>query len=212
VITQVKLHQAAIWIERGKLAVREAERAIKAAEESVLVASENHAAAMASAMVADRDAPRSKVPEARAAVLEATDEAQVLKSALNKLRDALPAMEVEAKDAAIAVDFAISAILAPHVERLLDRAVQLATLLAPLKQMLASVFDGDMAWANKDLLGFAHSMKPLDGIKAEVRIFLNGDRKLEFVAASPDPWNAARAALRVDAAADLPDLANLLSE
>jgi hypothetical protein len=148
-------------IERARSSVRAAESAVTASEEAVVTARADHISALATAAATDKPAPKSRIPAARQAVVDANEEVEALKAALAQLKAGLPGLEAEHREADIKVDFAISAILVPHAEKLIERGRRIAAQLAPVRQALL-LLRNDRVLPAEDFLAFARSRKPLD--------------------------------------------------
>jgi len=187
-------------IEKTRIAVREAERAVKAAEAGIQTARENHAAALADAAASDAAPPASGMRAARQAVEDAQDEVEAVKEALVQLKQNLPSFESTAREADIAVDEKISALLAVQVQQLLNKAREIASQLSPLRNALVAFLKDHPSGA--DVLAFNRGRKPLADMEAEVRTFFHN---LNAVDERHDPWGAAREILRADPNAILPE-------
>lgn len=187
-------------IDKTRAAQREAEKAVSAAEEGIGAAREAHARALADAAAADTAPPLSSMRAARQAVTDAQDQAEALKAALAELKARLPDWERTARDADVEVERCISAILAPHAQKLFDRALALERDLAPIRQALATLLQ-DRHKTSADVLGHERSRAPLGEVYAGIMRFG------AWRAGGPDRFAEARGQLREDWAAVLPDFA-----
>jgi hypothetical protein len=144
------------------------------------------------------------VPAARRAITDAGDELESQRTALARMRDDMSNWTKEVSLADTEVEAAISAILAPIAEKLIARGREIASQLGPIREA-RFVLWGEPGPAGHDAaLAFEQARKPLAETKEVVAEFL---RELSHVVrANPDPWSAARAQLRLDAFAELPEL------
>jgi chromosome segregation ATPase len=189
----VERQRAAIEKTRGS--VRAAERAVTTAQEGVGKAREAHAQALADSASSDTAPPASGMRAARQAVEDAQDEVEAAKGALAQLKQELPLWEGAAREADIAVEAAISAVLAVQVQPVLDRANGLLRELIPLRKTLFALLN-DLPSAAGDVSAFERGRKPLAEMRAAVA---NLYTAAYFVDTSPvDTWTSARAALRAD--------------
>jgi hypothetical protein len=111
----------------------------------------------------------------------------------------LPAWENAAREADIAVEAAISAILEPHARQLVDRAQEIRLMNMPIRQPLCALFNdnpsgqtGANYWADE------RGQKPLEAVRNEVKEFLSAFNAVEDKDEQGDPWRSARERLRVD--------------
>ena len=190
-------------IGRARAAERAAETAVTAAEEAVKTAQQDHAAALANAAADDAPAPASGVRAARRAATDAADELGAVKGAMAELKANLPGLIEAARAADVAVEVAISAILAPVARQLLVRAQAVQRLFMPLRSALFALFESVPAGMDESL-AFERARRPLAGVRADVAKFFE---TLEAVDRQVDPWREARELLRANAYAELPFIA-----
>ena len=119
--------------------------------------------------------------------------------ALAELKSALPAWEAAAREADIAVETAISAVLAPHAHALLERAAAIARELAPLRGVLLALLSERPAG---DVLAFERGRAPLSEAQNAARSFLQRVSAVDDKQAV-DPWRQARESLSRDPHAPL---------
>lgn len=191
-------------VDRLRAAILEAKKTLAAREADVSKAAEADAEAMALAATNDEAAPVSRVRAARQAVVDARDQMDAATAALKQLRLDLPDWEAASRESAIAVEVALSGIIAPHARRLLDRANELKRELAPIRHSLLILFHASAESRSSDLLAFERGRKPLaDLLDAICRIDMwDGSGKEQG-----GVWQEARARLRADPCAALPDFA-----
>lgn len=188
-------------IDRTRSSVRAAEKAVEVARKGVTKAQEEYGLALADAAVADDDVlpPTNLARLASAGLEDAESELVALRSAGEKLRRDAPAWERHAAEVDAEVEAAISAILAPHAQRLLDRLRELIAEAQPYRSLLAGLLD-------------SHADRIVDHTgRRPIEPQLDAARKLTWVYSLDDmpvsgaSWTAARAALRADPCAVLPD-------
>jgi hypothetical protein len=189
-------------IERTRSSRLRATAAVKVAEEGVGKAQEAHARAIADAAADDAAPPTSGMRAARQAVVDAQDEADALKAAVEELKARLPDFEAAAREADIAVEAAISAILAVQAQQLLAKADAIARELAPLRNALFALWK-DNPSGTVDLLAFQRGRAPLAEVQTAVAAFSEAVNAID----KSDLWEQARDALRSNAYAPLPDFA-----
>jgi hypothetical protein len=196
-------------IDRARGGVRAAEAAAKDAEKAVTKAREAHAEAIAAAAANDAAPPASGVRAARQAQVDSEDEVEAAKAALDQLRGDLPTVEAAAREANIAVEAAINAILAPHARQLLAKGMELKCQLAPVVAVLSALSNDTPAGKPHDqYLDAAKMHKPLAEVRKDDQAFFETFNK--FDRGGADPWVSARERLRADPDAALPDFAALL--
>ncbi len=193
-------------IERTRDAVRVAKKTVLAAEDDIFKAQEIYATALADAAASEAAVPTGGVQAARQAVVDAQDQLEALQSALAQLRADLPAWENAVRQAEIVLDQAISSILVPSVQQLLDRAALVRDELRPIRRALLALVN------EQPPNGFDHSTfesgkKPLGEIRQAVLSFLSTMWKDDDEA--DNPWRAARERLRADPFAPLPGVVSL---
>jgi chromosome segregation ATPase len=189
-------------VEKTRFSIHAAQRAVEGAEKNLNKAQHEYAAALADAAADDEDAPapKSAVPAARQAIADAQDEVESRKNALAQLKADLPAWEAAARDAEIAVETAISAVLAEEAQKLLDKARVIDEQLMPFRKALAPL-GLHQSSGMTDILAFERGQKPLEQIRSEVTAFLYGTQIADQEAA--DAWRSARELLRADPYAQL---------
>lgn len=204
--------------ERQRRAIRELDnqvrdelqRAVMVGEKGVDQAQHAYAGAVAKAAVDGKKPPASGVKAARQALLDAQDELDAQKAALKQLEADLPTWEHEARERTIAVESAISAILASELQVITKRAEAILTKFWPLRAALQNALQASSSEHRsgvEDSLAFqrgrqqfrqaaltAHNaiLKPLTARNAE---------------ASPESWGVLRELLRRSPYAELPDAA-----
>ena len=188
---QQQLEQQRGAIERTRTAMHAQKKLVLAAEENIAKAQEDYACALANAATSDTAAPTGGVQAARQAVLEANDKMEALKSALTQFRADLPAYESVVRQANMAVEQAISAILLPCVLRLLDMASRVRDQMRPLRKALILFIT--------EPSGSGHSTE----IRQEIATFLSTIWRDDDEACD-NPWSI-RARLRADPYTPLPD-------
>jgi DNA repair exonuclease SbcCD ATPase subunit len=186
-------HRSAI--ERIHASVRHGEHRIKATQKALADAQEAHASALAAAAADDTPPPTSGVHAARQAITDAKDDVEAEKTALARLRAALPDWERAAREADIEHETAVTAVLEPHMRRLLGQAWELRNKLAPIRRTLFALFNDRPETAKNDL-GFAKGQQQLDVIREEVSKFFGSFGDIDEVTA--EPWRQARELLRAD--------------
>jgi hypothetical protein len=196
----VERHRAAI--ERTRSSLRVAEKTLTVAEKGVEEARAAHAQALADAAASDTTPPASGVQAARQLIVLAQDEIEALKGALAQLRADLPAWENAVREADIAVEAAISAVLAVKAQQVLDKAREIARGLSPLRNALAALLKDHPSGA-ADYLAFERGRKPLAETQAAVAAFF---QTINAVDNKNDTWKQAREALREDAQAPFPEM------
>ena len=194
-------------IERTRDAVRAAKKTALAAEENITKAAEDYATALANAAAAETAVPTGGVQAARQAVVDAQDQLDALQAALAQLRADLPGWENAVRQAEIAVESAISAILLPSVYQLLDRASEVRDQLRPLRKALLA-FINEPPPNGFDHSSFDRGQKPLGEVRQAVMSFLSTMWKDDERQACDNPWRSIRELLRADPYAMLPDLAS----
>jgi ABC-type transporter Mla subunit MlaD len=198
----VARHEAAIQQTREK--VRASETAIVAGEEGIKKAQEEFARGLADAAAADAPTPPSTVRAARQAVADAQDELEAVKGALERLNAGLPDLEHTARQAEIAVQRAISTILAQRAEELLDQAKEVMQQLMPIRDALVKLAARTRQFSDPaDYFRDKDEKRPLDQIISEIRLFLAAPNDAECLQQA-DPWELARQELRNDPEAELP--------
>jgi chromosome segregation ATPase len=202
-VAQRGVEQQRGGIERARAAVRAAEAAVKSAEKGVEEARQVHARAIADAATADAPPPASGVRAARQAVTDAQDELEAAKGALDQLKADLPGWEEAARTADVAVEAAISEILAPHAQALLAKVQELSRQLSPLRSALRALFETAPARAD-EYFAWDQGRRPLSAVLEAARSYFE---TANHIAGCADPWRAARELLRADAFAELPDFA-----
>jgi hypothetical protein len=98
-------------------------------------------------------------------------------------------------------------ILTPIAEQLLVRAQQVAEQFAPLRGTLSALFESIPA-GHEAALAHVHGRQPLEATKKCVADFFQSTRASRC--SSTDPWLIARARLKQDPHAALPELTALL--
>jgi hypothetical protein len=192
-------------IEKTRSSVRAAEAAVLTAEANVKKAQETHARAIADAATADDTIPISGIRAARQNVTDAEDQAAALMVALAQLRQDLSAWQADAREKEIAVEAAISAILAEAARKLIEKAAEIARELSPLRKALLAFVLNDRPPGVTDHLAFDRGREPLLEAQAAVDTFFqsfDGIEDKQF-----DLWTAVRKRLREDPHAPLPDFA-----
>jgi len=183
-------------IDRARSLVRAAESAVEEAEKGVTTAREAHAAAIADASANDTAPPASGMRMARLAKVEAEDEVEAAKAALAQLKADLPAVEANARAAAVAIDAAISLILAPYARQLLAKAIALKSQYSPVIAELWAIFQDTPAGKPFDQHFDAQKgQAPLAEIRKEIEIFFETFAKFDRTGVN-DPWKSARERLR----------------
>ena len=190
-------------IEKTRAEAKTAEKLIKTAEEGIEEAKQSYADALAAAAATDAPAPVSRIREARQRVVDCTDEAAAKRDALQKLNLATRDYEHEARQADIAVEAAISAVLAQQVQALVNKGREIARHLAPIWQTLLAHLADNTATGVVDVAAFQKGRGPLVGIEKEVRELLYSANAINEK--QPNPWHAARVLLRADPYSPLPD-------
>jgi chromosome segregation ATPase len=195
-------------IERLLVEASEAEKAIAAAQKAVGKAQEAHVAGLASAAASGKSAPASVVAAARQAVSDAEEHRDALRAARAKVERELPEWEKDAVGADTEVERLISMILAPIAERLIARAQEIASELAPLKQALITLWSERAPARHDAWFPYDQGRRPLRDVKASIASFLESANHIER---GPDLWQAARLKLRADPYAELREISALLS-
>jgi hypothetical protein len=196
-------------IDRARGGVRAAEAVAKEAEVEIVKSRQLHAKALAEAAAGDTVPPASGIHKARNAAVEAQDMVEATKAALEDLKAGLPTVEAAASESNIAVEAAINAILAPHARQLLNKGMELKCQLAPVvAALLALSNDTPAGKPHNQYLDAAKMHKPLAEVRKDVQAFFETFNK--FDRGGADPWASARARLRADPNAELPDFAALL--
>jgi hypothetical protein len=179
--------QRIVWNDPAKVA---------AAETAIQKAGERLAVEIGAAHAAGDEVPTSSgVRKARAALVDAQDEEAANKIALAKLRDDFKDLEAEARECEVEVEKAISAILEPLASQLLARTRKLVETLQPYTEMLAALhFESDRpsTWDGQRLYSEGH--QPLEDMRKLAGELLCTAKSI--FRAQPDPWVAARKALR----------------
>jgi hypothetical protein len=196
-------------IERTRASMDAAGAAVERAQKGVGKAQQAYAAELASAAASETPPPSSGVRKARQAVVDAEDHRDALKAALAKLEKDLPVVVADLRDADVAVEAAISAILLPVARSLLERARSVAATLVPLREALAALWaetDRPTAWDQQT--PFTEGRAPLASLREEVPEFFRTTSVIKRV--RPDPWAVAREQLRADPNAALTEFDELL--
>ena len=184
-------------IEKTRSSIVAATKAVQTAQEGVEKAREAHAQALAdAAATADAQAPASGVRAARQIVEDKEDELSALKGALAQLKAELPSWENAAREADIAVEATISAVLAPHAHALLERAAAIARDLSPLRGALLAILSDHPA-QGADVVAFEKGRVPLSEVQNAARSFFHRVSAVDDKQAV-DPWLQARERLRAD--------------
>ena len=129
-------------------ALTAAEAAAAKAERGIAEARVSAAADFADAMEVDPDdtLPASgMVALARASHADALETIESVRVSRDQLRRALPDLEADARTASAAVDAAISEIIAPHAQRLIDKLQALIAEATPLRQLIRDLLNGHLA-------------------------------------------------------------------
>jgi hypothetical protein len=191
-------------IERLQAQVWQGANLIAAAERNVAKTRQRHAASIARAAASGKEAPTAgPVRAARLQLVDVADEAEANKAALLQLKADLKAAEAVARDADVAIEMAISAILAPVATRLIERGTQLAKQLLPIKKTLSALWceaDRPSQWEAGSI--FDRGRTPLKETRAAAADWLRSTNAYERPV--PDPFLIARAKLRADPQAKLP--------
>ncbi len=196
----VEKHKAAI--ERARFNVRSGEKLVKAAEEAVTTAQRTYADELAAAASDDAASPPSGFRAARQDVINAQDELEAGKLAYAQLKADLPSWENAARESDVAVEAAISAILAVSARQILDRAYELGRQLTPLKNILAALWN-ERAPTTAEYQAFDRGRRPLAEAKASAATFFQA---IKMIDDKSDIWRVARERLRADPFCELPDL------
>jgi hypothetical protein len=195
--------------ERTRSSVAAAEAELEKALAGVGKAQEAHIAALAHAAASGTSAPASKVRAARQLVIDCEDEVSAQRAALAQMRADLPNWDKEVALADTDVEAAISAILAPMAEKLIERGREIAAQFAPIRSALNALWFDPSPANHDEALAFEQSRKPLVETKEAVAEFLRTTTRINRV--EPDAWIEARSRLRADAYSELPELDTLLS-
>jgi hypothetical protein len=193
-------------IERTRAAMYAAEKALEKVRAGVTKAQESHAAALARAAAAGASPPRSKVPAARQALVDAEDELTAQKAALAKLEKELPVWEKDAVHAEAAVEAAISAVFVPLVTKLIARGEELCGDLAPVRNALAALLFEQRPTQYDAAAAYDQGRRPLAETKKAVAEFLSASNSIERASL----WVEARKTLRQDPNAALAEFDELL--
>jgi hypothetical protein len=194
-------------IERTEAAMREAEASVETAQKGVEKAKQADARALAHAAAHETKAPKNTMRAARQAVTDAEDRRDALRAA----RDRLEAdWERDLGQAEVAVEAAISAILAPVAVRLIKRGEEIEAQLTPIKRVLSALwYQADRPSQYGAGAAFDTGRAPLEETRAAAGDWLQSIN--EYDVAVPDPFLIARAKLRADPTSELPtELTGLL--
>jgi hypothetical protein len=181
----------------------ETEERIEALTKAVTMAEAAHLDAIAEAAASGAPVPASGVPKAREAVVVAQDHVDTLRAARRKVEANMPDWEADVAAADAEVERLISAILAPHVAKLVAEAQEAARRLAPYQALLLALVQDHRDWPTEWALqrAFDEGRKPVDAVAAEASATLRGIREYEMM--DGNPFKAAREALREDPMAEL---------
>jgi hypothetical protein len=189
-------------IARTRASMYAAGAAVEKAQEGVGKSQRDYATALAaSAAASGAPPPSSGVRKARQAVTDAEDHRDALKAALAKLEEDLPFVVADLRNAEIAVDQAISMILAEPAQQLIKRGEEIASQLGPIRQALAALWAEHSPGEHHAALAHQSGRRPLEETKEAASSFLQSTSAVER---GRDLWAAARQILRENPHADLP--------
>jgi chromosome segregation ATPase len=184
-------------IERGKQLVQEAQAKLAAAGGAVVAAREKHAQHIAAAIAGGSSSPASTpgaIRAARAVERDCEDDIEAAKTAAASLESDLVDMETDASAAGRAVDTAVAATLKPVVARLLDEARACHLRFLMMREALNAMGRTFNPWDGGDLTKLIDRVGTAS--EADVRVSI----------AVRKEWDAAIAALGVDASTELPTI------
>lgn len=206
--TRANFERHRAGIERTRDAVTMNEAQLEKATAAISKAQESHIAQLMHHAAAGSVAGPSKVKIAKEAAADIEDELAAQREALAKLKSDLPLWEKEVALADGDVERAISAILAPMAEKLIERGREIASQLAPIRSALNALWFEPRPAGHDDSFAFEQARRPLAETKEAVADFL---RSTTAIGRVENPWAAARDRLRADSTAKLPELEALLS-
>jgi hypothetical protein len=180
------------------------EKQIGKLQKAVSKATEAHIAGLANAAALGKPAPRSGVPAAKLAVEAAMDHLAALRGARVKIEADLPLVEKDAVAADVEVDRLISLILVPLATQLIERGKEIASMLAPIRNALATLWAEQGPTQYDAAEAYDQGQRSLKQTKEAIAEYLRGLNVVER--AQPDPWIEARKRLREDPHAELPDI------
>lgn len=194
-------------VTKLRRAVWDAEKAHETAEKGVRKALQaaGEEMALAAADADEDDAPPSvsAVKLARAALVDAGDHVEACRVARDAVRNRIADYEAAASSATAAAEAVISQILSVPAQLLIDRLRALIAEATPLRRLLRDLLDGhrdrDVPW---------HGRRPIEAVLAAAAdiVMQISDADVDNVAGV---WKAARASLRQDPYAVLPDFTAL---
>jgi hypothetical protein len=180
-------------IDRARALVRAAVEAVEAATKGLTTIHEEHAAAIAEAAASDTQLPTAgAVRMARQKKIDAEDELETAKQALDQLKATLPEFEANAREKNIAIDVEISLLLAPYARQLLAKAIALRSQYSPVISELWAVFaDSAAAKPFNEHRDVAKGQAPLAEIRKEIEIFFETFAKFDRTGVN-DPYKSFR--------------------
>jgi chromosome segregation ATPase len=177
---------------------------IKAAETKIEEERAAHARVLADAATENMPAPASGIKAARQALSELQDERETVKIALHDLRAHLPDAEYASLQADADVDAEINKLLQPLASELIARDRRLTAELAHVRGTLAALLSsGDILQADRDWRVKRTSLTDL------VREDFGSSYGEKEGGVSANVWREARAALRRDPNAPLPQVGTI---
>jgi hypothetical protein len=183
---------------------------VEAAEKAIEKAGAALATAIGDAAAEGKEAPNGAgVRKARQALVEVQDQAAANKVAHTAMRADIKEIETEVRDSDVAVEAAISAIIAPLASEAIERTAKLVEMVRPHCEALAALWaEVDRPSAFDAQMDFNTARAPLDALRKRAAEVLQSAKSI--YRASPDPWIEARKMLRADPHAKLDQLSMLL--
>jgi hypothetical protein len=207
-------HQAAI--ERARSLVEASEAKLEAATAAIATAREHDAKRLAEAISSGGSSSARALKQARAAETDAADTLETARSAFATLKADLGDVELASAHAGNAVLTVIAQMLRPVTEQVLERARKTKAEFLVLQRTLVALTAEDDAPPDfadeiQRHIGRRERAAPLDELRTEVLRFCDlglqaSDEEWAVATETAGRWRQARAVLRSDADAPLPEV------